>query len=92
MRIVTDAFRKLATNWDDQAGFVDRDMNSGGIGQAKNRGTEGVDEILARWEERKRRRRARRLDEDADSVVRIYQLGLESPLTQREEAKPLLNL
>lgn len=86
---LTDSFRKLAASWDDQPGFVNRDMGSGGIGKATpDVGSD--DDIIKRWQMRKRRRRRNR--EDTDGIVRIYQLGIETPMTGKEEARPLLNL
>lgn len=85
--IVTEAFRKLAASWDDQPGFVNRDMNPGGIGQGGP--PPNFDEVANSWEIRKRKNRLRR---GGDGVIRVYQLGLEFPKTRKEEAKTLINL
>lgn len=87
--VVTEAFRKLAASWDDQPGFVNRDMNPGGIGKGEP-STDPSDDVLRRWELRKKKRK-RPLEQD-EGVVLVYQLGLEFPKTRKEEARALINL
>jgi hypothetical protein len=90
MQVVTEAFRKIADGWDDQPGFVNRDMNPGGIGQGGPY-PDSVDDLLNRWERRKKKRRANPVDNQR-GVIQVYQLGLELPKTRKEEARPLINL
>ena len=86
MRVLqTNAFRKQAGSWDDQPGFVDRDVGPGGIGNSPSDPSE--EEILDGFdpEKRKKRRRKRR-------TKRIYKLGIDVPLSPREERQPLITL
>jgi len=90
---LSDYFCKTASSWDTQPNFGTGDMNPGGIGQGKLPSNSNDDgEIIRRWERRKQQRRKRRPQENDQGIVRIFQLGLELPKTQKEEARTLINL
>jgi hypothetical protein len=78
----SENYIKLAASWDDQPGFVTRDRGSGGLsGTGPNRGTEGDEAIIDRWDGKKPKKKRK--------LKKIYQLGLDVEESPREEAEKI---
>ena len=87
MRVIqTEGFKKRAASWDDQPGFVNRDRHPGGLSQRPRDPSE--EEIMEYFEQdpKKRKRRKKELKK------RIYQLGIDVPVMQRDIKKNLISL
>ena len=79
--LASDSFLKIAASFDDQPGFVNRDQGDGGLSGTTNRGTEGDEAIIDRWEGKKKKNRKK------PKMKQVYQLGLIVPESPREEAE-----
>jgi len=75
----SNSFQRLAANLDEGPGLVNRHPSPGGLGHSVNRGTEGVDKILERWDEDRPKKKRKK--------KKIYQLGIEVEKSPREEAE-----
>ena len=73
------SFQRLAANLDEGPGRVNRHPSPGGLGRSVNRGTEGVDKILERWDEDRPKKKRKK--------KKIYQLGIEVEKSPEEEAE-----
>jgi superfamily II DNA or RNA helicase len=81
--LASESFLKIAASFDDQPGFVNRDQGVGGLsGTSPNRGTEGDEAIIDRWDGKKKKRKKPKMKQ-------VYQLGLTVPESPREEAERL---
>ncbi len=74
---ISPSYVKLSSSFDDQRGYINRDMGSGPLPLPNNRATEGDDIIIERWNKRKIKKENR-------PMTNIYQLGIKLPMTQKE--------
>lgn len=69
----------IASSFDDQPGFVNRDKGYGALNVAPERANEGDEDIIERWEGKKKTKKPK--------MKQVYQLGLDVPESPREEAE-----
>ena len=76
----TNAFLKISANWDDQPNFVQRD-HPGTFNHIPSEMSE--EEVLKRFDPKYRKKRRKR------PTKRIYQLGIDVPISAREQREQL---